>query len=156
MMNDERLRHRKQREEIGYRSVGRSGGPHFLFLFLVLYGFSEPQRGGWQGRLRSCLLFRMSCFFSKIGGISSEYSSFTVLRCEHVRVDGRTNGRTVVCELLLWTSTILPLFSPHRYPYLSHPSTSPTQPIVLVSVIDDHIIQHPYTLHPKIPTSKED
>lgn len=48
------------------------------------------------------------------------------LRCEHVRVDGRTNERLFVGDM----STLLTLspFSPHRYPYLSHPSTSPIHP----------------------------
>lgn len=49
--------------------------------------------GRWQIAVLSVVSHVM--FFSRIGGISSKYSSFAVLRCEHVRVDGRTDGRTV-------------------------------------------------------------
>lgn len=91
-MNNECLRHRKKRED--WIPVGRSVGlVHIFFLFNILYGFSEPQRGGWQGRLRSCLLFRMSCFFLRWEVSPASIVLFTVLCCEHVRVDGRIDER---------------------------------------------------------------
>lgn len=91
-MNDEWLRHRKKTEKIGYRSVGRLGGPHFFSCSIFSMDFSEPQRGGWQGRLRSCPVVSHVMFFSKIGGISSKYSSFTVFTlrtCSCGWMDGR-------------------------------------------------------------------
>lgn len=117
------------------------------------------------GRLR--LLFVSHVFSSgtlpKIGGTSSSKFSlffFTVfLRCEHVRVHGWTNGRTdgwlagdMSILLTLITSTVFSLSSSL---YIPLPPNQSTQPIFILSIIDDHIIQHPYPSHPEIPTSKE-
>lgn len=121
---------RKEKEKIGYRSVGRSVGWSTFFSCLI-FSMDSRNRSG-VGRWQIAVLsFRMSCFFSKIGGISSKYSSFYRFYAANMFVwmDERMDGRFVVGDMsTLVTLTILSPFSPHRYPYLSHPPRTPNQP----------------------------
>lgn len=125
-MNDRGTERKQKRLDTG-RSVGQSGGPHFN----ILYGFSEPQRGGWQGRLRSCPVVSHVMFFSEIGGISSKYSffyRFALRTCScgwtDERMDGWMDERLFVGDMSVDSSPAL-LSSSLSIPL---PSTQPTQP----------------------------
>lgn len=113
------------KEKIGYRLVGRSVG----WSTFLIFSMDSRNRSGVGGRA-DCgpvLLFRMSCFFSKIGGISSKYlvvfTVFTLRTCSC----GWMDGRLFVGDMFCWLFPGSP-FSPHRYTYLSHPPRHPAHP----------------------------
>lgn len=149
---------RKRRDWIPVgRSVGWSG-PLFFLVWYSLWILGTA--AGWvAGQIAAPPIVSYVMFFSKIGGISSKYSSFTVFTlrtCSCGWTDGRTDG------LLLVTCSVdsyypFSLLSSSLYIHTSpiYPAHPTNQSSSTSSVIDNHIIQYPYPFHPKIPTSKE-